>query len=86
MFCCPTFHSSSLCCSQGFLDFPDLICEMTSLRQLLMEQNSMWFLPQTFNQLESLEVLALNANNFEMMPRVLCDMDRLVDVRSKVSV
>lgn len=41
----------------------------------------MWFLPQTFRQLELLEVLALNANNFEMMPRVLCDMDRLVDVR-----
>ncbi len=48
-----------------------------------MEQNSMWFLPQTFRQLEGLEVLALNANNFEMMPRVLCDMDRLVDVRMK---
>ena len=39
------------------------------------------FLPQTFNQLEKLEVLALNANNFEMMPRVLCDMDNLVDLR-----
>ena len=39
------------------------------------------FLPQTFNQLEKLEVLALNANNFEMMPRGLCDMDNLVDLR-----
>jgi Leucine-rich repeat (LRR) protein len=67
--------------ANGFLDFPDLICEMTTLRQLMMEQNSMWFLPQTFAQLEGLEVLALNANNFEMMPRVLCDMDRLVDLR-----
>jgi len=67
--------------ANGFLHFPDLICEMTSLRSLLMEQNSMWFLPQTFRQLELLEVLALNANNFEMMPRVLCDMDRLVDLR-----
>lgn len=73
---------TALSCSQGFLDFPDLICEITTLRQLLMEQNSMWFLPQTFRQLEGLEVLALNANNFEMMPRVLCDMDRLVDVRT----
>ena len=64
----------------GLQQIPSSIAELTKLQALSLHSNNLDDLPQEFERLVDLDLLVISSNRFRVVPRVLLELRRLVDL------
>ncbi|KAG8137870.1 hypothetical protein E2320_003813 [Naja naja] len=57
--------------------FPVCVCSFSELVKLYLSNNSLSHLPPELEQLQNLQILALDFNNFHTLPQVVCTLKQL---------
>uniref|UniRef100_A0A8C5K1X6 Leucine-rich repeat-containing protein 10 n=1 Tax=Jaculus jaculus TaxID=51337 RepID=A0A8C5K1X6_JACJA len=57
--------------------FPGHVCSFTELVKLYLSDNHLHSLPSELGQLQNLQILALDFNNFKALPQVVCTLKQL---------
>ncbi|MBK6825090.1 MAG: leucine-rich repeat domain-containing protein [Saprospiraceae bacterium] len=63
--------------NNDFEQFPEVICELRSLRKLWLNGNKLSSLPQSFANLRELRELNISNNRFKEFPQVVCELPNL---------
>ncbi|XP_011409980.1 PREDICTED: leucine-rich repeat protein soc-2-like [Amphimedon queenslandica] len=58
--------------SNRFVDFPPVVCQFLSLRELNASSNKLCLVPQDISYLTNLQALNLNNNSFQSIPVSIC--------------